>query len=132
MKVCCSPKKGLWDFDFYQIANIIITRYYEKSRIEEEISQLRTRRQENWQETKRSIKDARYRLSLQRNSLQIDDLDNLQHQLRNSEQNKSFARNEKKMKANCVGCRPPFQLFNEGNQVINAMYYMNWLTDHEY
>ena len=120
IKVCCSLKKGLWDFTFFPIENIII-RYYEKSRIEEEISQLRTKRQENWQETKRSIKDARYRLSLQRNSLQIDDLDNLQHQLHSSEQNKSYARNDKKMKANCVGCRPPFQLFNEGNQVINGL-----------
>ena len=109
---------------FFQIEYIII-RYYEKSRIEEEISQQRTRRQENWQETKRSIKDARYRLSLQRNSLQIDDLDNLQHQLRSSEQTRSYARNDKKMKANCVGCRPPFQLFNEGNQVINAMDHIN-------
>ena len=111
--------------NFLQIEWIIITRYYEKSRIEEEISQLRTKRQENWQETKRSIKDARYRLSLQRNSLQIDDLDNLQHQLGNSERNNSYARNEKKIKSNCVGCRPPFQLFNEGNQVINAMDYIN-------
>ena len=111
--------------NFLQIEWIIITRYYEKSRIEEEISQQRTRRQENWQETKRSIKDARYRLSLQRNSLEIDDLDNLQHQLQSSEQTRSSARNDKKMKANCVGCRPPFQLFNEGNQVINAMDYIN-------
>ena len=117
-KVCSSLIK---DYEtFFQIEYLII-RYYEKSKIEEEISQLRTRRQENWQETKRSIKDARYRLSLQRNSLQIDDLDNLQHQLRNSEQNNSTGRNDKKVKVNYVGCRPPFQLFNEGNQVINTM-----------
>ena len=33
---------------------------------------------EHWRETKRSIKDARYRLSLQRNSLNIDAHDTIQ------------------------------------------------------
>jgi len=44
-------------------------RYYEKSKIEEELEDQRSKRNNNWDETKRSIRDARYRLSLKRNSL---------------------------------------------------------------
>ena len=54
-------------------------RYYDKSKIEEEIEELRSSGgREHWRETKRSIRDARYRLSLQRNSLNIDSLDSIQ------------------------------------------------------
>ena len=42
-------------------------RYYEKSVIEQEIEELRGRRHENWMETKQSIREARYRLSLKGN-----------------------------------------------------------------
>ena len=44
-------------------------RYYEKSIIEQEISESRSRRQTTWDETKRSLRDARYRLSLRAGSL---------------------------------------------------------------
>ena len=43
------------------------SRYYEKSVIEQEIEELRGRRQANWIETKQSIREARYRLSLKGN-----------------------------------------------------------------
>ena len=43
------------------------SRYYEKSVIEQEIEELRGRRRDNWIETKQSIREARYRLSLKGN-----------------------------------------------------------------
>ena len=50
----------------------LLFRYYDKSKIEEEILEMRSSGgQEHWKETKRSIKEARYRLSIQRNSLNI-------------------------------------------------------------
>ena len=42
-------------------------RYYEKSIIEQEIGELRGRRKDNWNETKASIREARFRLSLKGN-----------------------------------------------------------------
>ena len=39
-------------------------RYYEKSIIEQAINQERSKLANNWEETKKSIRDARYRLSL--------------------------------------------------------------------
>ena len=43
------------------------SRYYEKSVIEQEIEELRGCRREHWIETKQSIREARYRLSLKGN-----------------------------------------------------------------
>jgi len=43
-------------------------RYYEKSIIEQAINQERSNMASHWEETKRSIRDARYRLSLSNNS----------------------------------------------------------------
>lgn len=46
----------------------IVHRYYEKSIIEQAINQERTMMGKHWEETKKSIRDARYRLSLSTNS----------------------------------------------------------------
>ena len=45
-----------------------VTRYYEKSIIEQAINQERSSRAAYWEETKKSIREARYRLSLSNNS----------------------------------------------------------------
>jgi hypothetical protein len=49
---------------FHKLEIIYFSRYYEKSIIEQEIEELRGRRKANWTETKNSIREARYRLSL--------------------------------------------------------------------
>ena len=46
----------------------VVTRYYEKSIIEQAINQERSSRAAYWEETKKSIREARYRLSLSNNS----------------------------------------------------------------
>lgn len=58
---------------------IIVTnfnRYYEKSIIEQAINQERSNMGSHWEETKKSIRDARYRLSLSTNSEILDTKNN--------------------------------------------------------
>ena len=80
-KLASQDLSNLHSFDclaFYPLF-VVPCRYYDKSKIEEEIKELRrSGGREHWKETKRSIKDARFRLSLQRNSLNIDGLDSIQ------------------------------------------------------
>ena len=45
-----------------------LCRYYEKSIIEQAINQERSNMASHWEETKKSIRDARYRLSLSNHS----------------------------------------------------------------
>ena len=47
-------------------------RYYEKSIIEQAINEERNNIANNWEETKQSIRDARYRLSLSTQSESLD------------------------------------------------------------
>ena len=47
-------------------------RYYEKSIIEQAINHERTVMGQRWEETKKSIRDARYRLSLSNHSSDLD------------------------------------------------------------
>ena len=67
-------KSQLWEIQLWRAVQPVwaltlsnLSRYYEKSVIEQEIEELRGRRRDNWIETKQSIREARYRLSLKGN-----------------------------------------------------------------
>ena len=70
------------------------TRYYEKSIIEQAINQERSLSRNHWDETKRSIKEARYRLSLQSDFLETK---NHKHKTNDIEKNEKNVKSQDNM-----------------------------------